>query len=238
VGLFDRLGGKFKAGLAGALAPAPDPRTTYVSAYQKQRALLEQVAAANRELSAAKQRLQAKAAEFRASLPALEERARTELQAGRRDGARLALQRRQVVVLELATLERQLNEVEREEADLSLIEQRLSTQVEALRARQEVIEARYQAAEAQVRINEAMSGVSAEFADLSAALRRAEETTGSLQARATAIDQLVREGSLESLALPSAAHDALALPLLSGADEEIESQLAALEHEVGAVWTE
>src|SRR5256885_2606006 len=84
--------------------------------------------------------------------------------------ARLALQRRQVVINELQTLERQLAEVEQGEGALSMIEPRLSGQIEAFAARQEVIKARFSAAEAQVRINEAMTGVSQDFADLTATL--------------------------------------------------------------------
>jgi len=76
-----------------------------------------------------------------------------------------------------------------------------------------------------VRINEAVTGVSADFADLAAALQRAEEKTQSMQARATAIDRLVKEGDLESVAETASGE----LPELPGGEEEVESQLAALE---------
>src|SRR5437879_12871940 len=113
--------------------------------------------------------------------------------------ARLSLQRRQVVLGELETLERQLAEVEKEESALAVIEQRLSGQIEAFAARQEVIKARFSAAEAQVRINEAMTGVSQDFADLTATLQRAEHTTEQIQARATAIGRLVQAGDLDPI---------------------------------------
>jgi phage shock protein A len=208
----------FREGAGLALAPAPDPRVTHKTTHQRQRALLDQVAAAGREVAAAKERLQAAADGVRAKLPAMEEQAREDLRAGREATARLALQRRQVVMNELATLERQLAEVEREGIALAMVEQRLSGQIEAFAARQEVIRARFSAAEAQVRINEAMTGVTNDLADLTATLRHAERTTEEMQARATAIDRLVAEGDLESLTFDPAAE----------VDVDVERQLDAL----------
>src|SRR5207302_312761 len=63
----------------------------------------------------------------------------------------------------------------------------------------QVVKAGFSAAEAQVRINEAMTGVSQDFADLTATLHRAEQTTEDMQARATAIDRLVRDGDLDAI---------------------------------------
>jgi phage shock protein A len=225
VGILDRITKKLKESTTAALAPAVDPREVNLTSHQKQKALLEQVARAIREVIAARGRLEASAESVRAKLPELESQARDELQAGRRNMARLALQRRQVAQVELATLEQQLAEVEREEVALSMVEQRLSTQIEAFAARQEVIRARYSAAEAQVRINEAVTGVSEDFADLAAALQQAEEKTQSMQARATAIDRLVQDGDLESFA-ETTSRD---LPELPGGDDEVERSLAAME---------
>ncbi|HKC19638.1 MAG TPA: PspA/IM30 family protein [Candidatus Dormibacteraeota bacterium] len=220
MGIVDRLKVVLAKGANVALAPAPDPRVTHLTTHQKQRALLNQVIRAGQEVTAAKQRLKATADAVRAKLPAMEEQARIELNSGHEAAARVALQRRQVVANELATLERQLAEVEKEEAALMVIEQRLSGQIEAFAARQEVIRARYSAAEAQVRMNEAMTGVSQDFADLTAALHRAEQTTEAMQARATAIDRLVEEGNLESIDFAEASDDI--------ADEDVERRLNAL----------
>ena len=224
MGILDRISRAVKAGASLALAPAPDPRVTHLTSHQKQRALLQEVARAGREVGAAKVRLRATAEDVKAKLPAMEEQARRELDAGHEQMARLALQRRQMVIKELVTLERQLAEVEKEESALGIIEQRLAGQIEAFAARQEVIRARYSAAEAQVRISEAMTGVSRDFADLAATLHRAEQTTEDMQARATAIDQLVRDGDLDTVG--STPLDARYEALASG--EEVERQLDAL----------
>ncbi len=233
MGLFGRIGKTVRAGLGAALAPAEDPRQTYVNAYQKQRQLLLEVGAAMGQVNASKKRLEAKTNEVKAKLPHLLDQARSELAAGRQDMARLTLQRRQVAVMELKTLEEQVAEVANEEANLRMIEQRLSTQVEAFAARQEVIFARYSAAEAQVRINEAVTGVSEEFAGLSTALEQAEEKTESMQARASAIDRLVQEGVLDSAVLTSGSATIDARLEDGGLDGAVEEQLAALQKEIG-----
>jgi phage shock protein A len=232
VGLLDRIGKRLKQGTAAALAAAPDPRVVNISSYQKQRALLDQVAAAIQEVVAARKRLETSTEAVRGRLPALEQQARDQLKAGRRSAARLALERRHVAQQELQALEGQLDEVQGEEARLVEVQQRLSVQIDAFAARQEVIRARYSAAEAQVRIGEAMTGVSTDFEDLTQALQRAEEKTQTLQARATAIDRLVQEGDLVTLvpALPETGGAASSQP--SGAESDIDRQLEALEREL------
>jgi phage shock protein A len=228
MGILDRLKVVLAKGASVVLAPAPDPRVTNLTSHQRQRALLDQVIAAGKEVTAAKLRLQATAEDVRQKLPAMEDQARRELRAGDQAMARLALQRRQVVAHELETLERQLAEVEKEESALAVIEQRLVGQIEAFAARQDVIRARYSAAEAQVRINEAMTGVSQDFAELTAALHRAEQTTEDMEARATAIDRLVQDGDIEPIGF-AAGSDAIDARYQSlGADEDVERRLKAL----------
>ena len=215
MGILERLSKLLKAGATSALAPAPDPRVTHLTSHQKQRALLNQVALARVEVVSAKERLRATADGVRLKLPAMEDQARGELRAGNESMARLALQRRQVVLQELQTLEGQLAEVEKEEGALGIIEQ-------------EVIKARFSAAEAQVRINEAMTGVSHDFAELTDALHRAEQTTEEMQARAAAIDRLVHEGDLESINFGPGS-DAMDSRLRGlTADADVERQLDAL----------
>lgn len=228
MGLLGRIVVLLKKGTEVALAPAPDPRVTHLTSHQRQRALLNQVVKAGAEVGAAKERLRGAADAVRQKLPAMEEQARRELKAGHEAAARLALQRRQVVVRELETLKRQLAEVEKEEAALAVIEQRLAGQIEAFAARQEVIKARFSAAEAQVRINEAMTGVSQDFADLTAALHRAEQTTEDMQARATAIDRLVEEGDLEAISFAAGSDAIDARYQTLGADADVERQLDTL----------
>ena len=123
-------------------------------------------------------------------------------------------------------------EVEQEEGRLSIMEQRLAMQIEAFHAQLEVIAARYSAAEAQVRMQEVLTGISEELADLGTALQQAEEKTEHMQARASAIAQLVEAGVLEMPGL--AAGDAFERQLAQlDVGTAVEDQLATLKREVG-----
>ena len=223
MGILGQIAANLKAGVSAALAPAADPRRTYISAESKQQALLAQVRVAMNHLTASKQRMQARAVEDRARLPQMLDEARAELVAGRSDLARVSLRRRHVVALELAALETQLSEVEKDETNLRMLERRLANQVDEFVARQQVIIARYNAAEAQVQIKEAVTGVSREFAELTSALAQAEERTEGMEARVSAIDRLVREGLLDPGSLES--HDSAPI-------DDIEDQLSVLEREL------
>jgi phage shock protein A len=227
--LLQRFFHMLKRSLTKFLEPADDPRHTFANAYQRQRELLAKVQRALLDISTTKQRLETKTAEVRAKLPKLQERARGSLVEGREDLARLALQRRQVAMVEVQVLEEQVQEVENEEQRLSLTEQRLSTQLEAFFARQELIAARYSAAEAQVRIHEAFSGVSHELSELGRALEKAEEKSVRMQARATAIDRLIEDGILNApVAVDSMDKQFLELDIAN----DVEVQLAALKQQL------
>ena len=192
---------------------------------------MQKVQQALADIASAKDRLESKTAEVGGKLPQLEEQARRALIAEREDLARLALQRRQIALVELEVLEGQVREVQQEEQRLSMVEQRLATQIEAFYARQEVIAARYTAAEAQVRIGESLSGISDELDDLGRALERAEEKTEHMQARVSAIDRLVETGVLETPGLPAGDPITQELDQLEGA-QDVEAQLAALSSEI------
>ena len=227
MGFLGQLAATLRSGLDAALAPAADPRSTYLNAHQKQQALLAQVGSAVSQVTASKVRLRERARRDRGKLQEMLGEARSELLAGRPDAARVSLLRRQVLTQGLEELEAQLAEVENDEANLKVLQRRLANQVDEFVARQEVIVARYNAAEAQVQIKEAVTGVSKEFSELTAALEQAEERTEGMEARVSAIDRLVREGLLTTGPMDSSPRSA---DVPDAAD--VEEQLAALESEI------
>jgi phage shock protein A len=215
----------FNAKANAALDAAEDPRETLEYAYTRQQELLRQVKQGLIDVATSRKQLEGQAAKLQARVPQLEEQARRALAAGREDLARMALQRKQTSLTELAGLETQLAEVAAEERKLTQAEAQFAMRVDAFRTRRETLGARYTAAEAQVRIHESLSGVSGEFSELGLSLDRAEEKIERMKARASAIDALIETGVLN---LPGGG-DAVERELREVASAQaVEAELAAL----------
>lgn len=208
------------------MAPLDDPRVTFQDTGRTQERLLADIREALERIDASRSQLAARAAETRERLPMLDDRARQALRSGREELARQALTQHEVVGLELAVLEQQLQEIDHEQQRLSLAERRLATTIEAQAAREQLLSARYSAAEAQVRINEALAGISEEFAGLAPALDQAEQQAEVMEARATATAGLL-EIELPGLHGPEQR-------LLSGSEltRAVDRRLAALAREL------
>ena len=157
---------------------------------------------------------------------------RMALQQGREDLARVALERKKGVQLQLQGIDEQRATLQAEQDKLVLAEQRLTAKVEAFRTRKETIKAQYTAAEAQTKIGEAFSGVSEEMADVGMAIERAEAKTETMRARAGAIDELLESGALTDVTdgRDSIDRELEQLSLAGGVDAELER----LRGEIGA----
>lgn len=183
-----------KSSVGALLAPADDPRPGFAQAYQRHSDLLKKVRLARAELRSASEQIDRRRAELLEQIPVLDEKARSALLAGSESGARSALKQRVAAAAGAGWLAGQIGDMVNEEEKLELIEQRLATQIESFNARQQVLAARFNAAEAQLRINEALSGLTGELADLGLALEQAEDSAMWMQARATALEEMMAAG--------------------------------------------
>lgn len=216
-----------KTGLETLLEPAEDPRKTFADPRQRQGELLTRVREAMERNAALRKRLDVRSAQLQAKIPQLEGAAKQAIAAKRDDLARLALQQRQLAVIESKALEANAQEAQLEEQRIAILEQRLTAQIEAMRVRQEMTAVRYTAAESQVMINEAIHGVSRELADLGQSIEQTEQKAEHMQARAFAIEQLDDLNALDLTG--SAAGDPLGKQLLQlELEKAVEQQLSAL----------
>ena len=183
-----------KSSVGSLLAPADDPRPGFAQAYQRHSDLLKKVRLARAELRSSREQIDRRRAEMLEQMPVLDEKARSALLAGRDSGARSALRQRVTAAASAESLAEQIGDIVYEEQKLELIEQRLATQIESFYARQQVLAARFNAAEAQLRINEALSGLTGELADLGLALEQAEDSALWMQARASAVEEIIAGG--------------------------------------------
>jgi len=198
--MLDRMSTIVKSKVNKLLGKFEDPRETLDYSYQMQLEALQKVKRGVADVTTSKKRLELQKAKLEQNINKLSEQAREALKIGREDLARLALERKKQLELELESLNQQIGELQKEQDKLSATEKRLSTKVEAFRTKKETLKAQYSAAEAQVKVTETISGISEEMSDVGLAIQRAEEKTEDMKARAAALDELQEFGTLEDLA--------------------------------------
>lgn len=192
-----RIAMLFRAKANKALDRAEDPRETLDYSYERQLELLQQVRRGLADVTTSRRRIELQLNQLQQSAAKLQDQAQQALAAGREDLAREALTRRAAVTSQIGDLQGQQASVQAEQDKLTVASQRLQAKAEAFRTRKEAIKAAYTAAEAQTRIGEAVTGISEEMGDVGLAMQRAEDKTAQLQARASAVDELLSSGALE-----------------------------------------
>jgi phage shock protein A len=228
--LLRRFTSIFRAKASKALDRIEDPRETLDYSYERQLDLLQKMRRGVADVATSRKRIELQAQSLQRSAAKLETQARQALAQSREDLAREALLRRQGIANELGSLQTQHDQLRAEEQKLVEASRRLEAKVQAFRTRKETIKATYTAAEAQTRVNEAISGISEEMGDVGMAMQRAEDKVAQMQARATALDELVASGALDDLTNTS---DPLQAELDRGmGDMMIEAELSRLRGEL------
>jgi len=200
MGMLERMSTVVKSKVNKLLNKFEDPRETLDYSYQMQVKALQKVKRGVADVTTSKKRLELQKAKLEQNIKKLTDQAKEALRLGREDLAKLALERKKQLELELVSLNQQILELQKEEEKLVATEKRLASKVESFRTKKETIKAQYSAAEAQVKINETISGISEEMSDVGLAIQRAEEKTEHMKARAAALDELQEIGTLEDLA--------------------------------------
>ena len=222
----------FRAKADKALDKMEDPRETLDYSYKQQLELLQKVRRGVADVATSRKRLELQMNQLQQSQNRLDKQARDALSAGREDLAREALTRKSGISTQLADLETQYTNLQGEEEKLTLASQRLQAKVDSFRTRKETIKATYTAAEAQTRINEAFTGISEEMGDVGMAIERAEDKTAQMQARASAVDELIASGALEDQV--SGGKDDITRELEAmSASGDVEAQLAQMKAQIG-----
>ncbi|NLE98549.1 MAG: PspA/IM30 family protein [Propionibacterium sp.] len=196
-GIFERIALVFRSKANKALDKYEDPRETLDYSYQKQLELLQNVRRGVADVATSRKRVELQANKLNQEVERLQSAAQRALESNREDLAREALTRKSGLQQQLSDLQQQHAQLQGEEEKLVRASSRLQAKVDAFRTRKETIKATYSAAEAQTRINEAFTGISEEMGDVGLAIQRAEDKTLELQARASAVDELMLSGALE-----------------------------------------
>ena len=231
MGLLSRTSTIIKAKISRFLDRFEDPRETLDYSYNKQVELLNKVRRNIASVVTAKKRLEMQLEKLRGNVERLDEQAREAVKLGREDLAKIALQRKYRTLSEISLLEKQIDSLAKEQERLEAAEKRLAAKIESFRAYKEVIKAQYTAAEAQVKITEAVTGISEEMEDVGMTIRRAEDKTEEMKARALALEELVEKGTLTDVLM--AGKDEITRELEKITEEaKVEEELEAIKREV------
>jgi len=222
MGLLGRAGEIIRAKFSALLNRAENPSETLDYSYEKQLESLQNVKRGVADVVTAKKRLELQTQQLEQNVVRLDTQARQALAAGREDLARQALERK-------SGIQQQLQD---QQEKLVASEKQLSARIEQFRSQKEVIKAQYSAAEAQVRIGEAATGIGREMDNTGLAIQRAKDKTEQMQARASAIDELVSSGDLEELGSDKTQLDRELAQLAS--QGQVDRELEQLKAEVGS----
>src|SRR5919198_1734950 len=231
-GLMSRASTIVKAKFSKLLDRAEDPSETLDYSYERQLQLLQNVKRGVADVVTAKKRLQMQSEQLEQSVVKLEGQARQAVGARREDLARQALERKTYAQQQLQGLDVQVKQLDDQQQKLIANEQALQAKIEAFRSEKEVIKAQYSAAEASVRINEASTGNGDQMADTGLAIQRAREKTEQMQARASAVDELVTSGALEDFTSDKTDLDRQLAQIAS--QSQVDQELAKMKAEVGS----
>jgi phage shock protein A len=234
-GLAGRMSTVIKAKISKLLDRAEDPAETLDYGYQKQVEALQNVKKGVADVVTSKKRLQMQSEKMEQQLVKLDTQARQALSQGREDLARTALERKTVIQTELQSLDGQVKELENQQQQLTENEQKLRQKIETFRTKKEIIKAQYSAAEAQVKISDAAHGVGEQMADVGLAIQRAEDKTEQMRARASAVDELEKAGTLEDMTQLGPGQDDIDRQLAQlGTGQQVDDELAKMKAELGS----
>jgi phage shock protein A len=224
----------FRIKTNAALDKAEDPGQVMDYSYQKQQEQLQQLRRSIADVVTNEKRLEMQQRQVEDKVTKLTLQAQQAIQANREELARMALQRKETLVLQLNSYEQQIAQLQMQEEKLISIERNVSARVEAFRTQKEMVKAQYNAAQAQVKINEAVTGISQEMTEMNLAMQRAQDKVLNMQARANAMETLIEQGALgEQGLLGIDSGDTLDRELQRlSAEQNVEAQLQAMKQQL------
>ncbi len=234
MGFFSRLATFFRIRANAALDKAEDPGQVLDYSYSKQLEQLQQIRRSVADVVTNEKRLEMQQSQLIEKINRLDQQAMQALQANREDLARMALQRKETMLVQINSYEQQLAQLKAQEEKLINMERTISARVEAFRTQKEMVKAQYGAAQAQVKINESITGISHEMTEMNLAMQRAQDKVLSMQARANAMEALIDQGTLgEQGMLGLGSGDTLDRELQKiSTEQNVEAQLQAMKQQL------
>src|SRR5215475_2263661 len=232
MGLFQRAHDIVAAKANKALDAAENPNEMLDYSYEQMLDHITQVRRALVDIAASKKQLELQEQQLQHSMDHLNDQAKAALAAGREDLAREALSRKATAQQQIAEMEPQRHQLDDEEQKMEQTLSTLQQRVNDFRSKKEVMKAQYTAASAMTSVNEDAAGISTSVSDSGAALQRAQDKIATMQARASATDELLQSGVLEDVGGDT---DDIQRELdEAGSNAQVDKELAALKSQIAS----
>jgi phage shock protein A len=232
VGLFQRAHDIVQAKANKALDAAEKPDEMLDLSYEK---MLEQITQVRRSLvdiAASKKQLELQETQLQHSIDHLQDQAKEAVTQGRDDLAREALARKATAQQQIDAMEPQHQQLVEEEEKLTKTLASLQERVNQFRTQKETLKAQYTASKAMASVDEGVAGISKSINDSGQALQRAQDKIANMQARSSALDELLESGALEDV---GGGTDDIQKELDEiSSKSNVDSELAALKASVGS----
>ena len=229
--LFQRAHEIVQAKANKALDAAEKPDEMLDLSYEQMLDQLTQVRRGLVDIAASRKQTELQQQQLRHSVDHLQDQATAALSQGREDLAREALSRKAAAQAQIDALESQRQQLTEQEEKLEHTLGALQKRVNEFRTQKEVLKAQYTTAKAESSVGESAAGISQSSGDPGAELQRTQDKIATMQARASAVDELLQSGVLEDVGGHT---DDIQQELdEAGSAAEVDKELAALKAQIG-----
>ncbi|RUL74453.1 PspA/IM30 family protein [Dyella choica] len=173
-----------------------DPNETLDLSYEKMISGLQETKQHLAEVVTEQKLLERQMDQARQEAEQAQDNARLALQSSREDLAREALHLRQAALDKQQTLSKAHDNISAQVDKLISYQKVLEGRIEQFRTQKEVMKSSYAAAQAQVKVTESLTGVGDHLSNVGDTMRRAEDKVSGMQAKADAMDGLLKAGIL------------------------------------------
>ena len=229
--LFQRAHDILQAKANKALDAAEKPDEMLDLSYEQMLDQITQVRRGLVSIAASRKQIELQEQQLQHSVEHLQDQARAALSQGNDDLAKEALSRKAAAQGQIDDMEAQHQQLTEQEEKLEQTLDSLQKRVNNFRTQKEVLKAQYAAAQAQSSVGESAAGISQTLGDPGTEIQRAQDKIANMQARASAVDELLQSGVLEDVG--GQTDDIQAELDEAGTQAQVDKELTALKAEIG-----
>lgn len=182
-----------------ALSQSEDPAQVFERSYSLQSEKLQQMKQAIADVISHEKEVEMYEAQATLKSSRLDDQARQALQQNREDLARLALQQKEALSVQLTGLKEQFEHLHADHLRLAQAYQQAEQRLQTFRNQKDMATTQYQAALAEAKAGQIATGLDAQSAQMNEAMQRAQNRVLQAQAHAQAYTTLMESGELGSL---------------------------------------